>query len=378
MLKEALIPWRQGKYPQTVRWLRRASRTLEGASGADAGVQRARLYAWEAALRLRQGKAVDAVKWCEFAVKEAESSNAEDALAHAYYVLDCAYFALDRPDEAVFSERALAIYEQLGNLGEQGGILNNLGMFTCLQGQWTDGVELFRRAEEAWEKAGDRFSAAVATVNRGEILSDQGRLEEADPLFRVSLRVARASHGAFLIGAIASVYGRCKARAGAFDDAHELLEEAREANEVVGARDQLAMTDARRAECYLLQGLSEQAHGMAVETLELARAEEATSQLVPMLERVRGEALMQLGRVDEAEEALTESLAVARARGADYEVALALDGLVALRDSRNEETTTLEAERDEIFARLGVASVSALRPPYWLRVSLSTPVASGT
>jgi hypothetical protein len=76
--------------------------------------------------------------------------------------------------------------------------------------------------------------------------------------------------------------------------------------------------------------------------------------------RVRGCALMQLGRMTEARAALDESLSEARARGAEYEVALALDALVVLGRLAGDETTTLDEERTTIFERLGVVATPEL------------------
>jgi class 3 adenylate cyclase/tetratricopeptide (TPR) repeat protein len=363
MLKEAVIPWRLGKYPQTIRWLRRTLRTLDGTAGTEAGALRAKLYAWHGLVRLRQGKPLETIEWCRRAVEEATSASADEQLAYAYSVLDYAYFALGRYEEAVYSPRALAIYEELGSLGDQANILNNLGMFACVQGRWAESADFFRRAEEALEKEGDRFTAAATIVNRGEILADQGRLDDAEPLFRGALRVARASHGTFFIGAIASIYGRLAARAGRFEQAHELFAEARQASEEVGARDELVVTDARIAECFVLQGLPEQARDLATGTLELARSQEGVSQVTPMLRRIRGSALMQQGELHEAEESLEASVREAREIGADYELALALDALVALRVLRDEPTEVLEAERDEILERLDVVSIPAVPLP---------------
>lgn len=365
LLKEAMVPWRLGKYPQTVRWLRRAERTLDGATEKEARALRARIYAWLGGLRIREGNAVEAIRWCERAIEEATNagSAADEPLAHAYQVLDSVYAALGRFDQVVHSRRALAIYEEHGNLGEAALMLNNLGVFEALEGRWTEAADYFRRAEEAWERAGDRFMGTTATMNRGEILTDQGRFDEAAPLFRSALRVARASHATELVGAIASVYGRFAAHSGRFEEAHELLGEALEASDRVGARDQLVTTNARFAECLVLEGEAERARTLAVETLAAVRAQHAIDQLVPMLKRIEGSALMQLGEFDAAAQALEQSVRDARAEKAVYELSLALDALALLRTLRNEPADELVAERDVILGRLDVVSVPSIPLP---------------
>jgi hypothetical protein len=66
------------------------------------------------------------------------------------------------------------------------------------------------------------------------------------------------------------------------------------------------------------------------------------------------------GRLGEAEAALRQSTSVARSASMDYEVALGLDSLAALGRLQGAPTAEVEAERDAIFARLGVVSVPAL------------------
>src|SRR5262249_15553984 len=176
-----------------LRWIRRGLRAVEGVSGSAAQRQRAELYAWHGVVRFRQGRAVETIDWCRKAIEEASSVDAREALAHASYVLDYALVALGRYSEAVYSDRALAIYEELGDLDQQGAVLNNLGMFAYFQGNWDESISLYQRAEQVLERAGDRWHASFATANRGELLADQGRFEEAEPLLRTALRIARAS-----------------------------------------------------------------------------------------------------------------------------------------------------------------------------------------
>jgi predicted ATPase/class 3 adenylate cyclase len=356
MLREALVPFRLGRYRQAIRWIRRGLRVLEDLPGTTAATRRARLYAWHGAVRLRQGRARETIEWCRRAIEEATAAGAQEALAHAYYILDYAYSELGRLDEAVYSERSLAIYEQLGDLSEQAGVLNNLGMFAYFRGRWDEAVDLYRRAEEAWERAGDRWGASFATVNRGEILSDQGRLDQAEPLFRAALRVARASESGPWLAEIARYYGRLAARAGRFDEADALLGEARRQYEEDGSRNDVVLTDAVIAERFVLAGDGAVGAARALDTLARAESLERTFHVVPMLQRVRGCGLLQLGRLGEAREALDAALAQARANRADFEIALTLDALVALNRALGGSTDALEDERTRFCEQLGVVA----------------------
>jgi class 3 adenylate cyclase/tetratricopeptide (TPR) repeat protein len=358
MLKEALIPWKLGRYPQSLRWLTRGLRVLEGSEGAAAAAERARLYAWYGVVRQKQGRRqFEAIEWCRRAIVEAEKADAPDALAHAYNTLDWAYVTLGRFEDAVYSSQALAIYEELGNLHRQAVVLNNLGVIAHLRGRWDESVDLYERAHAAWEKAGDRWSASFPSVNKGEVLSDQGRQDEAEPLFREALRIARASRATSRVADVSRYLGTLAARAGRFDEARTLLREALAEFEQTGEQSEVLTTEARTAECFVLQGDSKAALALASATLARARAPEGAPVLVPMLQRLRGCALMQLGRLDEAREALAESLADARSKEAEYEIALALDAFVELGALKGDPTAEVEEERRAIFDRLGVVRI---------------------
>ncbi|MGZ4305893.1 MAG: hypothetical protein ACXVEW_08370, partial [Solirubrobacteraceae bacterium] len=91
-----------------------------------------------------------------------------------------------------------------------------------------------------------------------------------------------------------------------------------------------------------------------------ARELESNDRHRPLLERVSGIALARLGRSDEAEEHLRMSLADARERGADYEVAATIDVLDGLGLAGQD----MRRDRDEILKRLKIKRmpVPALAP----------------
>jgi class 3 adenylate cyclase/tetratricopeptide (TPR) repeat protein len=363
MLKQAMVPWRLGRYAQALSWLTRGIKAIDGLTGNEATRERARLYAWKGVVKQRQGLSLEAIKWCRQAIDAADLSGAPDALAQAYYILDWAYVALGRLDEAVYSNQALAIYEELGNLERQGSTLNNLGVIAYRRGRWAESVDLYERAQEVWERAGDRWSAAFAIVNRAEVLLDQGRLVEAEPLMTQSLRVARASKSGWRIADIARYYGTLLARMGRFDEADELLREARNEFERAGERGEVLIAEARIAESLVFRGLGEDALELVDSRIERAGSFEGIFVLVPTLQRIRGLALAQLGRLDEARAALEESLRQARADSADYEVALALDSLVMLGALDDRTSKAIERERDAFFGRLGIVSTPEVPLP---------------
>jgi class 3 adenylate cyclase/tetratricopeptide (TPR) repeat protein len=360
MLREGAVEQRRARYTQTIRWIRRGLREIEGLESADARRQRADLYVWHGALRWRQGRMREAITWCEQSIEEARAVDARSVLAHAYYILDYALVSLGRHDEAVHTEQALAIYEELGDLSEQAGVLNNLGAFAYFQGKWPAAIEYWERAEEVWERAGDRWMASVATSNRGELMSDQGRLEEAEQLFKNAQRVARAAGSESRFQDINGAYGRLAARAGRDAEARERLEQARAQYASDGAKVEVLMMDARLAECSALEGDPAGALAAADEALEVVPTLDGVYTIPPYLLRIRGWALFILGRVGEAEAVLRSSLDRGQEKGADYEVALTADVLADVLHAQGERTSDLEEMREAIFRQLGVAHPDAL------------------
>jgi hypothetical protein len=140
------------------------------------------------------------------------------------------------------------------------------------------------------------------------------------------------------------------------DGARRLLGEAHEEDERAGESNEVLVTEARLAELLVFESSAADALDHADQTLERSRGFDGIFPLEPTLQRVRGAALLQLGRYDEARAALTDSVERATKAGADYESALALDALAALDLLEGESPETAERERDAIFTRLGVVT----------------------
>jgi class 3 adenylate cyclase/tetratricopeptide (TPR) repeat protein len=366
--KEAVVPLRIGRYPQALRRLSQALRMLEDVEGDAAAAQRARLFGWYAQVLHHQRRPGPVIEWCQRAIAEAERSGAQDALAHADFILDWAYVALGRRDEAVYSARAIEIYEQLGDLDRLAWVLNNLGGYVYLDGNWDEALALAERAREAFQKIGDDNNATIAALNIAEVRSDQGRFEEAEPVLRAVLEARRAGGIALEIAEASSVLGRHAARLGNFAEARTLLDEARTLYAAEGDEVELLTTDARIVECRVLEAESDAALLLVKEALQRAEAVPGVSVVVANLHRLRGWAHMQRNELDAAREAFEESLRLARLedenfgiRSADYEVALSLGALVRLRSLIGEPVDKLQVERRAILDRLGIVAV--MEPP---------------
>jgi tetratricopeptide (TPR) repeat protein len=122
--------------------------------------------------------------------------------------------------------------------------------------------------------------------------------------------------------------GRIAARRGDAGEAMTLLESARTHFRAAGELNEVVVVDAAVAECLLLSGDHAAALAAAEKTLGRARALGGSSSATPLLHRVRGVALLALGRLPEAGRALRAALKAARERSALHEIAFTLKDLI--------------------------------------------------
>ena len=353
--REGRIVDRSKRMAGAVRWVQRGLRTLEEVTGSQAGTWRARLVAELAGIRQRQGRCQDAERLSRQALAEARAIGELRAEARACYTLDWALVELGRAAEAVYSQRALEIYRELGDLEEESAVLNNLGMFAYYRGDWDDAVDLYRRQAECSVRSGNPANVAYTDCNVGEILSDQGHFEDArDHLERVR-RVWSSTGDDQGVVFVAVLLGRLAVRTGRYTEGLTILEEAE-----------------TRLRDFQLDGLAEFAAAVLVEAEALGgdptralttatRRLESDERYVPMLRRAQGLAYLRLGLVHEARRELEASVDAARDRASDYDVAAGLDGLELVCGHDPARTREL----DEIRRRLDIVAMP--RPSFDVR-----------
>jgi class 3 adenylate cyclase/tetratricopeptide (TPR) repeat protein len=359
--KSSLVADRTGQFGSALRWLTRARRFLATVPGHDALRLRAECSAQYGLIRHWQGHDVDAVASLREAVELAEAAGADDALATALVCLDTCEMALGRSGAGEHAHEALGIWKRLGNRPwEEARVLNQLGIRAYFEGRWDEAVDYYRESKLACDRAGDQFTGAVEMGNMAEVLSDQGRLIEAEPLLRDALRVWRAAQAPSFVAFGKSQLGRLAARSGRFDEALELLRSARDDYVRDGEHAEILETDARIAECLVLQGAFADARAAADDALVRASSHSAVLSQIPLLQRVRGLALANLGDVEAAVGALEASLSGAHERRARHEEAWTLHALVTLRRTIDLDSVddTVEQRQAALFQQLGIVDVA--------------------
>ena len=357
--KTALVVARTSGLSAALRWTARGREALAGLTDTDthAARQDALLLAARALLRYRQGRYAEAARAAEEAVAVARRCGARAVLARALYLLDIVDVARGRYGGEPWAEQALAIWDELGDLSWQAQALNALGGRAYFEGRWDDALGYYRKAGEAFARAGNQWNAAITACNVGEILSNQGRYAEAEDAVRPAERVLRASGTPSDTAFAATVLGTTAARRGSPEEALGLLEAARADYLKVGESTAAVATEISMAEALLYAGEAEEALARADDIVASSHARNGDAS-ASTLARVRGYALALMGRAVSAQESVDESLRAARERGDRYDEALAADALIRLAEIRGQSAEPdLLARRDDLFRSLGIRTV---------------------
>jgi class 3 adenylate cyclase/tetratricopeptide (TPR) repeat protein len=371
VIKQMDVPFRQKRYPEALEYLARGLDLLEGLEGPVAAAIRAELCAWYGRTTIYQQRYEEALEWAQRAISEAEASGgtADVSIGRAYIVLDLANVRLGRESDEPYAERALEYFERVGYLRGVSATVNQLSARAYLAGRWEESLRLEKRSRDIDEEIGDSYSAAMSDVNIGEILADQGRAEEAESRAREALRIWKnpGAEAGTIAAEATRLLGYALAQQGRFDEALPLLEESRGAFREACDRSEELEAELRIAQCLLLQGEAQAALERATTAVsEVDRS--LNPMLVAALQRVRGMALMESGRLDEAGTAFEDSLAVARSealdagvKSADYELGLTYDALARLAELTGRSDQNYASRRDAILGDLGVLASPDLR-----------------
>jgi tetratricopeptide (TPR) repeat protein len=342
--RHAKIATRAERLPAAVRWANRGLCSLEGSDERDATVFRARLLSTLAFIRQLQGRPLEAERLCRKTIAEAEEVGERRALAYASYMLDWALVESGRESEATHSARALRIYEELGDLFEQGNVLNNLAMFAYFRWDWDEALELYQRAADCTERAGRPSDVATTECNIAEILSDRGHLEEATVHLKRARRVLSSTTENWVAAFATTLLGRVNIRAGQHDEGLTLLREAVDQLRRLGLQGYGDFAESLLAEGEAFGGDPHRA-------LEIARVLLASEdRSLPLLRRVQAIAHARLGDPATAARELEAAMSIARERDSIYDIAAGLDLAEAIGPTDSARTI----ERDALLARLGI------------------------
>lgn len=360
-LKVAGLRETEARFRAAFRWADQAEQTLGDLDGTEVRVIRGQLATRRARLNYRRARFDEAMSFANAAIAlSGDDDRPTQAEALEYADLSAVELGLAVGRRA---EQALAIHEELGDLAAQARVQNTLGMLAYHRGDWPKALEHYLASEEADIRCGKLWNAATPAANRAEILADQGRLEEARVALEKAMLTWRGVNAVSMIAFGDYQLGRIAARLGHTGEAMRHFDESRRHFSDLGELTEVLVVDAFTAEALSLAGDHEAALTLADATLARAQTLGGVGAMTPLLHRVRGAALAELGRPAEAERALRDALEAARSRIARHEIAFALAALI---DSGMADHDAEEPEWRFELARLS-AELGIEPRPRWSR-----------
>jgi class 3 adenylate cyclase/predicted ATPase len=326
-------------------------------AGTDGEPVEAKLLALAAMVQINQSRCEAARRTGHAAVDLATRSNARRALASAYESLFLAEIQLgEEQDAATYAQLAYETWEALGELPGQANMANNLGVVAYFDNRWDDTLQWYRQAAEGLRSLGRLNDLAVIDTNRAEVLVNQGRLDEAEPLLREAVRVLRSSESSSTPFAEMHL-GRLATARGEFEEAERLLRAASMQYRAVKNSASEWEVRIHLGDCLVRAGRPQEALDLFDEPTDANPAEIAIFQAATCL--VKASALTELGRHGDAAETVAAGVEMARERWLTYDLARLLmvaAGLGLPSDSRL-GTDDPFTEANALLDRLGVVRV---------------------
>ena len=273
--------------------------------------------------------------------------------AECYQLIGLGQYFQGRYDDALeHLEKAVVLRRALGDTPQVAALESNLGLILYDRGQLDAAEERFHSSLGSDRRAGFRRGEAIQLVNLGLVYTDMGRLERALDFLQEGLTIRREMADRRAEGVTLGNLGRAWLCIGRYERAGPLLEEARERAVEFDNRQSECVLEARLAQLALERADVERAaeHLMRAEEV-LAQAGGATQGLLVQttgarLDLLRGRAAEALERAEAAIESARSAsmqnwtieclalraealLALGRVEDADAASADAVDSLAA-------------------------------------------------
>ena len=324
--------------------------TARALRDAPPGDVRARLLLARATIRSFLGDWAGGLRLAAEVLAAAPDDDRLRAQAHLLSEWCCSCLGL--AERTTHEEAALAGFTRVGDDIGLGNLHLNRGVSAWSDSRVEDALADFRASAGHYRRAGDVVGAAMADNNIAEILTLQGRLDEAEELLQHARRVSVAAD--YRHGELTTISGlsRVAAWSGDVEQAAQLQATALAGFHALASDDYVVDSLLRTAEIAVLRDSPVEALA-ALDEAAAALAKLGDVPVVPAtLARLRGRALHDAGRHDEALVALDDASRLAIDDRFTYEQAL----VTVLRGRLRGDPAEAHAGR-ELLATLGVVSI---------------------
>ncbi len=287
-------------------------------AGAYLRLARASIYNY-------RGQWRDCLQVCEELLSDPDQADDRAVAAQAHLLAEWCCASLVLPERAAHEQMALTLLTELDDSIGLANLFLNRGTTSWQESRIADAIKDFGRSSDLYQRAGDVVGAALADNNVAEMLTVQGRLDEAEALLERANRVLQAA--SYPLGTVMTISGlsRIAAWRGRSADALRLQSDALVQFRELGAEDLVVDSLVRLVEIHVLAGEAATAAALDAATA----AHEALDRIgdVPVLPGTLARLEARVRRLSGDTVALApyfeQALELTTRDGLDYEVALA-------------------------------------------------------
>ena len=264
-----------GRYEEAIRWYGRGLRAVATSRRARSGDRLEPAQHTAFSTLSRRGLS-GLHRRCNDVFEHALEIDDMQQLGGAYLLLHLVHTQIGSPERVAFRGLALPLFEELGNLKGQATVLNNLGIDAYYEGRLGSRTRHVRAEPRALRDGSvtSRTSPWRRTTSARSSPTRAGSTKQERSSRRCGGRRSAGHRGLSLMARLN--LGRAAARAGRFDEAEQLLAEARDGFHEIQASSFEQEAHARLAEAAVFAGDHERAL-REVEFAELSRRSERSA-----------------------------------------------------------------------------------------------------
>jgi DNA-binding winged helix-turn-helix (wHTH) protein/tetratricopeptide (TPR) repeat protein len=169
-------------------------------------------------------------------------------------------------------QQSLALEEEIGHLGGQANVMTQIGTLYGSQGDHVLSQQMYEKAIRIFQQQDDKTNVAGLTLDVANQLTAQGRLEEADQMYREVLDSAGKIGNKYIAALAEDNIGINQAREGNLDAALSFLRAGRSRFDELGNKEFDVALTRTLGELAMLQGDFEHARSYYQEAISLPQA----------------------------------------------------------------------------------------------------------